>query len=290
MIDLLVSALTSPVLRGALVMSLLASVCCGVMGAYVVTQRISYVAGAVAHAVLAGIGAVHFLRAYLGIDWLPPLAGAFAVAILAALAIGYVEDAAKERSDTIIGAVWASGMAIGVLFIYNTPGYSQDLMSYLFGSILLVSGRELALVALLDAVILGVVIWRYSELLGMSFDPQFAALRNVPVQTLRYMLLILVALTTVMVAMMVGIVLVIALLTLPAAIATRFAPSYGWAMAGAVALCAVFMTSGLVASYPLDWPPGPVIICIAAAAYAAALLSAALHRRLQRRAVSQSGS
>jgi len=261
------AALHYPLARNALLIGLLASVACGVVGTYVVTRRISYIAAGIAHCVLAGLGAARYLTVVHGWTFLEPIYGALAAALLAAAVIGWVSLHAREREDTAIGVVWAVGMAIGILFIYKTPGYNQDLMSYLFGNILLVSTRDLWLTLALDVVILAATAMFYPELQAVCFDEEFARLRNLKVDFYYLLLLALTAITVVMLAMVVGIVLVIALLTLPAAIAGRFAGSLRQMMVLSCLICAVFTLGGLSISYGPDLPAGPTIILAAGAVY-----------------------
>ncbi|MEA2040331.1 MAG: metal ABC transporter permease, partial [Thermodesulfobacteriota bacterium] len=209
-------------LQYALLTGLLASIACGVIGSYVVTRRITYIAGGIAHSVLAGMGAARYCETVYNWKWLHPLYGAVVAALVAAIIIGLVSLRARQREDTVIGAVWAIGMAIGILFIFKTPGYNEDLMSYLFGSILMVSANDLWLIAGLDVLIVTVVLVFYRQFLAVCFDEEFARLRGIRVEFYYLMLLCLIALTVVLLVTVVGIVMVIALLTLPAAIAGKF--------------------------------------------------------------------
>ena len=161
-------------LRTALLAGLLASIGCGVVGTYVVVKRIAFLAGGISHSVLGGMGAA----LYYGFD---PLLGALIAAVVSALVIGAVRLAWRAQEDTLIGAIWAIGMAVGILYIAKTPGYSADLMSYLFGNILLVPVRDLWLMAALDLVLLLAVALFYRQFLAVSFDEEFARLRGVPV-------------------------------------------------------------------------------------------------------------
>lgn len=267
----------------ALLLSLFASIACGIVGTYVVTRRITYIAAAIAHSVLAGLGGAQYLNQVHGWSFLSPQMGACAAAVLAACIIGWTSLRAAEREDTAIGAVWAVGMAAGILFIHQTPGYNQDLMSYLFGNILLVTRADIWMTLGLDAALVAVVLLSYRRLQAVCFDEEFARIRNVRVEAYYLLLLVLTALTVVLLSMMVGIVMVIALLTLPAAVAGRFAGSLAQMMALAALLCAAFNVAGLTLSYGPDLPPGATIIVISGAAYfttmAAAMLRAAKHRK-----------
>lgn len=254
-------------LRNALAAGLLASVACGVVGSYVAARRITFIAGGIAHSVLGGMGLARYLQVTAGMDWLHPLYGATAAALLAAVIIWLVSLRWRESEDMAIGAIWAIGMAVGVLFIYRTPGYSENLMSYLFGNILMVTPRSLTLLAVLDAlvVVLGLVFYRH--LLAVSFDEEFARLRGVPVEAVWLLLLCLTALTVVLLVTVVGLIMVIALLTLPVAAAGRFARSLWQVMVLASVLAAALTTGGLAVSYAADLPAGATIIVLAGVVY-----------------------
>ncbi|MGE0387639.1 MAG: metal ABC transporter permease [Gammaproteobacteria bacterium] len=259
-------------LQYALAAGLLASVGCGVMGTCVVVRRIGFLAGGIAHAVLGGMGAAWYFGA-------PPMAGAVIAALVAALIIGWVSLRRGEHEDVLVGAVWSVGMAIGVLFIAKTPGYGADLMNYLFGNILLVTPRSLALMAGLDAVIVAVVFLAYKPLLAVMFDEEYARLRGVPTTFFHLLLLCLVALTIVLLLPVVGLILVLALLTLPAAIAAHMARSVARMMLVASILGFVFTTGGLALAYEPDLPPGATIVLIAGFAYVVTVAVTALRRR-----------
>lgn len=262
-------------LQTALLAGLLASLGCGVIGTFVVVKRIAFMAGGIAHSVLGGMGAA----LYFGFD---PLLGALAAAVLSALLIGLVRLAWNAQEDTLIGALWAIGMAIGILFIAKTPGYTTDLMSFLFGNILLVPRRELWFMAGLDLVLLVTVMLFYRQLLAVTFDEEFARLRGVPVAFFYLLLLCLVAVTVVLLIQVVGLILVIALLTLPAAIAGHYVHSLGGMMLIATLLGGVFTSAGLALSYGPDLPAGPTMILLAGSVY---VVSAVLSRFLARRRV-----
>jgi zinc transport system permease protein len=268
-------------LQNALWASLLASVACGMIGSFVVVRNISYVAGGIAHCVLGGMGAALYLHKVHGLMWLHPLHGAVAAALLAALIIGLVTLKSRERADTIIGALWAVGMAVGVLFISMTPGYAEDLMSYLFGNILFVSSADLWLLLVLDLVVVLLVVMFYNQLVAICFDEEFARLRGVKVELHYLLLLTLTALTVVLLTTVVGIILVIALLTLPAAIAGRFTRNLWQMIVAAILLCALFCVGGLWISYAPSLPAGAVIIVIAGAIYLIAALTSGMLKRLK---------
>ncbi|MCG6867215.1 MAG: metal ABC transporter permease [Gammaproteobacteria bacterium] len=271
--DFLASLADYAFLRNALFGGLLASAACGLMGPYVVVRRIGYVAGGIAHSVLGGMGLAYFLGG-------SPIWGALAAALAAAMIIGWVSLRASEQEDTLIGAVWAVGMAVGIMFITQTPGYNADLMSYLFGSILLIPDRDLWLLASLVGLMGLVVALFYKQFLAIAFDPEFARIRGVRVELMYLLLLCLIALTVVVLVQVVGLVLVIALLTLPAALAARFVRSLFAMMVIATILGVIFTTSGLAVSFQRDLPAGATIILIAGSAYFIVSLAGPLTRRI----------
>ncbi len=276
-----IAALTSnqlPFLRYALLVGVLASISFGIVGSYVVVRRITYIAGAIAHCVLGGIGAALYFQKTCDLPWLDPLYGALAAALIAALIIGMVSIHAKQREDTAIGALWAVGMAVGLLFIAKTPGYS-DPMTYLFGNILLVTQQDLWMVAVLDLVIVTLVWFLHHNFLAVCFDEEYARIRGLQTSFYYLLLLAMTALTVVLLVRVVGIVMVVALLTLPAAIAGQFVNRLGRMMVLATFLCMIFISSGLALSYNLDLPSGPVIIVLAGAIYLLVIAVQSLRRQ-----------
>jgi len=256
----------TPFLRYALLVGLLSAIPFGIIGSYVVVRRISSLAGAISHCLLAGIGGGLYLERVVGLSWCGPMSGALAVAILAAAALTLAHFRAGQREDSVIGALWSTGMAVGLLFLAITPGYT-DPMSYLFGNILLIGRGDIYFVLALDAIVLGLAAFFHPQFLALCFDDEYARLRGLSTKLLYFLLLCLTALTIVLLVRVVGIVMVIALLTLPAAIAGNFAASITRMMAGAVVACALFIFVGMAASFALDLPTGPVIICLAAVVY-----------------------
>ncbi len=252
-------------LQHALLAGILASIAAGIAGTYVVVKRISLISGGIAHSILGGMGIAY----YFGFD---PAQGAVISALIAAVIIGLVSLKARQHEDTVIGALWAIGMALGIVFIARTPGYNVDLMTFLFGNILLVSSEDLILIALLDGFILAITVLFYKQFLVVAFDEEHARLRGMPVEFLYLLLLMLIALTVVILIKVVGLILVIALLTLPPAIANRFAGGLAQMMLLAVGLGMVFNAAGLLVSYQLDLPTGATIVLIAGAAYLLALI------------------
>jgi zinc transport system permease protein len=267
-------ALTDPdiaFVRHALFVGLLASVAFGILGSYVVVRRTTYIADAIAHCVLGGIGAAYFLRYNMGVAWADPMLGAVVAALVAALGVGLVTLYAREREDTVISVVWVSGVAIGLLLLDKAsppPGEpSIDPLSYLIGDILLISRFDLALVAALDATVIVLVTLFRNKLAAVCFDDEFSELRGLRAKGYYLFLLVLTALTVVLLVRVVGVLMVVALLVLPAALAGRFASRLWQMMLLAMLLCATFVTVGLGLSYVYQLLTGPTIIALAAATY-----------------------
>ncbi len=264
----MIEALQFEFMRNALLAGLLVSVACGVIGTLVVVNRLVFLAGGIAHSAYGGIG----LALFLG---LPYLVGTLGVALLAALIMAVVSLKARHRSDTIIGVIWAVGMAAGIILVDLTPGYNVDLMGFLFGSILTVPRSDLwqMLVICLAQVI--IVVYYYNDFLAMSYDSEFARLRNIPVGWLYFLLLGMIALSVVIIIRVVGLILVIALLTMPPYIAEKYTRSLAAMMALSTALSCLFTTTGLALAYWLDLTSGATIILVAAAGF---LISMAVQR------------
>jgi len=247
-------------MQNALLAGLLTSIACGVIGSLVVVNRIVFISGGVAHAAYGGIGLAFFFG-------FSPLLGAGIFSLAVAAFIGAITLRERHRADTIIGLVWAAGMATGIILIDFTPGYNVDLMSYLFGSILTVPRSDILIMVVLDIIILVTIVLFYNDFLAMSYDADFAALRGIPVKALYFVLLGLVAFTVVMTIRVVGLILVIALLTIPTYIAEKRAGSLAGMMFRGGILSAVFTFFGLWLSYLFNITSGASIIMVAAAAF-----------------------
>ncbi len=261
-----------PFLYHALLGAVLGSVAAGIAGAYVVSRRMSYIAAGIAHFVLGGIGLARYLAVVHGFSWLRPFHGAVAAAILGSTVIALVERVARERRDTAIGAVWAVGMAVGVVAISATPGYNEELVGYLFGNILFITPSDLYFLAVLDVCLLGAVVFLYRHLLALCFDSEWAELRGVPVTVLSIIFLWLISLTVVALLSMVGVVMVIALLTLPAAVAGKVTRSWGGMMAVSGATACLVTVAGLWIGYDLNWPTGAATVILAGILYGVCLI------------------
>ncbi len=254
-------------LQYALLTGIMASVACGIVGSYVTVRRMTYIAGAIAHCTLGGMGVAGYLNKEQGLTFLTPLMGAVFASLVAALVISWMLNRSSMRQDTVLSAVWSIGMAIGIIFISKTGGYNEDLMSYLFGDILMVSSTDLLLITLLDFVLLIAVLLLYNRLVAISFDEEFARISGIHVEMYNTLFLCLVALTVVLLVQVVGIILVVALLALPAAAAGQLTTRLPAMMFTATLLCLISTTGGLVISYIPDLPAGATIILIAGILY-----------------------
>ena len=268
----MIEALEFEFMRNALTAGLLTSVACGIIGTLVVLNRKVFISAGIAHAAYGGVGLGYYLR-------VNPMWTAVIFSLLAALGMGVVERTTKERSDTLIGVMWAVGMAIGVILIDVTEGYKADLMSFLFGSVLTVATSDLIGMAILDVMILVVVAIFHKELLAISFDELFATVQNVPVERLYYAVICMVAITVVMLMRVVGLIMVIALLTIPAAISSTYVRDMRKMMVVASILGMLFTIIGLWLSYTFDLTSGATIILVATCFY---FLSMARQSRVRR--------
>lgn len=268
-------------LRLALYVGTLASFSFGIIGTYVITRRITFLAGSISHCIFGGIGAGLYIKNSLGISWFDPMYGALLSALLAAGIIGFITLYARQREDTVIGALWAVGMAAGLVFIDLTPGY-YSISSYLFGDILIISKNDLLLVLALDIVVISISYWFFNKFLAICFDEEFARLRGINVGFLYILLLCLIALTVVLLVRVVGILMVIALLTLPAAIAGHLTGRFLGMMFLAIIFCMVFVWSGIAISYSLSLSSGPTIILVAGLTYLAVLVGKRIWQFIRR--------
>lgn len=268
----MIEALQYDFMRNALLAGLLVSIACGIIGTFVVLNRIVFISGGIAHAAYGGVGLGYFFG-------FSPILGAVGFSLLAALGMGLVQRRTRQRADTLIGVLWAIGMALGIILIDLTPGYKADLLSYLFGSILAVPTGDLWLMLGLDLLIVALVALLYKELLALSFDETYATVANVPVGALSLLLIGLIALTVVMLMRVVGLILLIALLTIPAAIAGQFVRDMRAMMLLAGGLGMFFTTLGLWLSYTLNLTSGATIILVSAAAFLVSLGLRALTSR-----------
>ena len=253
----MIDALSFEFIQNAIIAGVLVSFAAGIIGSLIVVNRMVFLAGGMAHASYGGIGMAVFL------GW-PIFLGASIFAVGAALLVASLTMHNRNRIDTFIGLIWAVGMAIGVILIDITPGYNVDLMSYLFGSILAVSREDLYFMGALLGVIVSVVTIWYRDILAVSYDSQYASLRGVSVGFFYTLILVLSALTVVMAVKVVGLILVIAMLTIPVYIAEKLSSSLFSMMILSGFIATLFTLLGLWFSYSYDLTSGASIIIVSA--------------------------
>jgi len=256
----MIEALQYEFMQHALMAGLLASFICGIMGTLAIVNRLVFLSGGIAHAAYGGIG----LSIYMG--W-PFFLGTIGFSIATALIMATIALNNKERSDAIIGVIWASGMACGIIWVDLTPGYQVDLISYLFGSILTVPTTDLFIMGVIACLICIFISLFYNNLLAISYDEEFAKVRGVPVKCLYFSMIILLTLTIVLVIRVVGLILVIALLTIPAYIMEQYAKSLFQMMIGAIILGCIFSIVGLLLAFQFNISAGASIIIVASTAF-----------------------
>ena len=264
---MLQSLITLPFLAG-----IAASITSGIIGSYVVVKRIVFISGSIAHSVLGGMGLFLWLKRTYDLPNINPLHGALIAAIFSAFLIGWIHLKHKEREDTVIAAIWSTGMAVGVIFVSLTPGYNVELMNFLFGNILWTSQSDLILLFSLAALIATCAFHFHAKFQAVCFDENQARLRGISVKKYYLFLLNLVAISVVILIQVVGAILVIAMLAIPAAISGSFNQRLPGMMGWSVGIGCFMTTVGLLSSYFLNWPPGATIALTAAGLYLVSLL------------------
>jgi len=239
--------------RNAFLAALVASITCGIIGTYIVSRRIVFISGGITHASFGGIG----MGYYFGFD---PILGAIVFGIMSALGIEFFTKRADLREDSAIAMLWSLGMALGVIFIFLTPGYAPNLMSYLFGNILTVSEGDLIYLFILAVFVISFFLIFYRMIIFVSFDEEFALTNNAPVRLFNALLISLVALTIVLNIRVVGIILVMSLLTIPQAIANLFTKRFDVMIFYSILFGFLGSITGLTISYIYDIPSGAAII------------------------------
>ncbi len=247
-------------IQNALLAGILSSIVCGMIGVVIIEKKLVMMSGGIAHTSYGGVG----LGYLLGFE---PILGAFLFSIGAALGIGYIKRKGGARSDVVIGLFWSLGMALGILFIALMPGYPPDLNSYLFGNILSVTKFDLYLMISLTFLVVLVIITFFNQWKAYFFDEEFASIIGIKTAFLEYLLLILIAMTVVVLIRVVGIILVLALLTAPAATAGMLSFNLKNRMIYSVLLGSAYCLAGLFISYEMNIPSGAVIVILSVMCY-----------------------
>jgi len=265
-------------LQNALLSGILASIVCGIIGVIIVEKKLVMMSGGIAHTSYGGVG----LGYLMGFE---PIIGAFLFSICAALGIGYIKRKGGAHSDVVIGLFWSLGMALGILFIFLMPGYPPDLSSYLFGSILSVTKADLYLMISLTIIVTAVVFILFNDWKAYLFDEEFASIKGIKTTFLEYLLLVLIAMTVVVLIRVVGIILILALLTAPAATAGMFTQSLAKRMLYSVILGIIFCTAGLWISYAINIASGAAIVILSALCYFLIYMTRSVCRSMARRRI-----
>ncbi len=258
--DFFAEIFNTPFIVNAIIAAMLSAVACGITGTFITIKKTTYLAGGIAHSVMAGLGIAYFYN-------FNPVTGAMIFAVVAAFAITLIKSKFSENEDTVISALWSVGMATGIIFTYLAPGYKVNLLSYLFGNILLISSSDLYLLAAVDLIIFLLVVVFYRQLVFVSFDEDYSGIRGINVQFINLLLNIITALTVVVMVQSVGIILVIALMTLPSSIAKTFHKKVFRIIVTSTVLITLFSFAGLYFSFQLDLPSGATIIIITGTGY-----------------------
>lgn len=247
-------------MQNAVITLAFASLICAIAGSLVVVNRTVYITGGVAHASYGGIG----LALWAGFA---PMLGAVAVAVIMGIILGIVREKYSSKTDALVSALWAAGMAAGVLLSDITPGFASDYLSYLFGDILLISGVDILVTVIFTFVIIILTVKYYRVILASSADQQFAASAGVNVRMVNILMLVLLCVAVVILMRVAGLVLVMALLAIPASIAESYSRKLSHMMfiSGVIALLSMF--TGLIASVWLDLTPGAAIVAILSMLY-----------------------
>lgn len=240
-------------LQNAFIAGLLVSIACGIIGTYIVSRRLVFLSGGITHSSFGGIGIAY----YMGLN---PIVGAFIFSALSAVGIEYFADKTRMREDSAIGILWAIGTAIGVIFVSMTPGYAPNLMSFLFGGLLGVTKFDLAVMIGLNVVLILLFTFGMRSILYIAFDKEFAITQNAPVKIVNYLMMVLISLTIVICIRAVGIILLIALLTIPVVTANIFYKDFKNIMVASVVLGFIGMMAGLYISFEVNLPSGAAII------------------------------
>ncbi len=249
----------------------LISVGAAVIGTYIITKRLVAISGGVTHACFGGLG----LGYYLGMN---PVVMAAVFAIGSSLGVEWASSRFRLREDSAIAVIWALGMAIGVLFVFMSPGYVPELNSFLFGNVLTISRGDLWAFAIFTAVLLAFYAWKYKQIVACAFDMDFARVMGLPTRFINYTMTVFVAVCIVLTIRLVGVMLLMAMLSLPIMTAEIFARRYGTLMLVSVGVSLVCSLGGLLAGAMADVPCSAFIVLINAAVFIAAKVLKAVLR------------
>ncbi|NGX35162.1 MAG: Manganese transport system membrane protein MntB [Candidatus Anoxychlamydiales bacterium] len=258
-------------LKLAFLGAVIASISSGIMGSFVVIKRISSITGSISHSILAGIGFFEYLRHAYDIHWLDPMLGAIIAALISAFLIGYVHLNFKQKEDAVIAIIWSCGMAIGIIFLSLVPHKEATCTHFLFGDLFTTGKLDILILSILAVFIIAITILFYRKFLIICFDEEAAYLQKISVKSLYFLLLAMISISIVLLVKIIGIILIIALLTIPATIANFFTYRLPIMMIIAIILSILFNILGITFSYLLSWPPGATIAIVVSIFYIIAL-------------------
>ncbi len=266
----IIGLLSIPLIQNMFFATILACLLCGVIGTYVVVNRMVAVTGGIAHTTFGGVGFAYYLMSVFAVSWMTPMLGALIFSIVAAIVMVVCKKIDDLREDTVIGALWAVGMAMGVVFMCymdRSVVVPSSYESILFGNMLLIDSGKLTIMAAMTAVVLTIVTILFRDLRMLTFDPTYARISGINVPVLDLILHILIAMTCVMVANVVGIVMIMALMTIPAAMGNLFSHGMKGTMVIGTIYAAVLSVLGLMLSLHMDTPPGATVVLVIGAAF-----------------------
>lgn len=251
--DLISDILNYQFFANALLASIVIGITCGIIGTYVVSKRVVSLCGAITHSSFGGIGIAHFLG-------LNPFIGALIFAISSSLGVQYWVDRTSVREDAAIGVLWSLGMTIGIIFISITPGYTPNLMSYLFGNILSVSTKLLIYSSITALLLIVMMATMHRAIVYATFDSSYSKTQNIPTKGINLVMMLFVAITIVLTLKLVGIVLLISLITIPPISAALITSRYITMTIYSSLIAVIGMLLGVIISYQTNLPPGASIV------------------------------
>ncbi len=239
----------------ALLGALLVSIFSGIIGTYIVTRRLVFISGGITHASFGGLG----LGFYANIN---PVMTAMITAVLSAFGVQWLNRKQNIREDSAIAVVWALGMALGIIFIFMSPGFTPNLTEYLFGNILTITQIDIIIFSIYTISLIAFSITCIHLIISVAFDAEFARVRQIPTSIIEHIMLVFIAIGIVLSIRMIGIVLLMSVLTIPQMITNLFTKKYYQIMMGSVAVCSIACVGGLYLSYLLNVPAGATIVCL----------------------------
>ena len=253
-------------MQNAVIAALLASIVTGIIGTIAIEKKLVSMSGGIAHASFGGIG----LGYLTGIE---PIWGGLFFAVGSSVLISKLSENKKIKADTLTGILWSFGMALGILFIYIAPGYMPDMTSYLFGDILSVSKGSIIYMSLFTFIIVMLFIMLYNYLILYLYDEEYTKIRGINIALLRWVVYLMIPVGIIVLIRVVGIILTIALMTIPTSIAKLFFKSFAKVVISSIIISVFFCLSGLIVSYYINIPSGVCIIIISTAAYLLLMLT-----------------